>query len=268
MQLQSDFIESACFLGVKNENGEIAPRASAFYAVVPFRHNRTQGRGYLVTARHNVVKAAGRTLYVSINSGAVGGDRVAAWLPIEVDRWFDHPFDGNADVAVADWRPPDSFQVSYRGILTDNFIDGPPEQNGPIFPIVEGMVTATVGLFSYHSGQRRHTPIVRIGNLSAKPSDRVRTGFGDAEAYLIEARSVGGLSGSPVFIREEVFGGAQRHPLLGLIQGHFDWKDEQFAETWQPIHTGIAVVTPSNKIIDVLRQADCAATRASFDCIF
>jgi hypothetical protein len=30
--------------------------------------------------------------------------------------------------------------------------------------------------------------------------EKVATSFGDADAYLVEARSIGGLSGSPVFI--------------------------------------------------------------------
>jgi hypothetical protein len=30
--------------------------------------------------------------------------------------------------------------------------------------------------------------------------EKVAASFGDADAYLVEARSIGGLSGSPVFI--------------------------------------------------------------------
>ncbi len=259
MKVEQDFIEAACFLGVEEE-GKIVPRASGFYAVVPYQHLRTWGRGYLVTARHNIEKAASRQLYASINHGPMGGDRVADWLPINVDRWFGHPTDEAADVAIADWRPPHGTQQSYRGILTDAFVDGPPE-TGPPFDLAEGMETATVGLFAYHAGASRHTPIVRIGNIAARPSDRVRTARGPAEAFLIEARSVGGLSGSPVFVREETYSGLQRHPLLGLVQGHFDWKEEHASDQWQPIHTGIAVVTPSSKVLDVLRQPELADTR-------
>jgi hypothetical protein len=263
VKLQSQIIDSCCFLGLE-ENGIIKPRATAFYAVVPFAHDRRIGRGYLVTAKHNVQKAAGRQLFVSINKQK-GADRTAEWLPLDVTTWFDHPVDQAADIAVADWRPEGVHQGSYFGILTDAFLGG----TGPAdFEVGEGMTTATIGLFHYHPGVERHTPLVRIGSLAARPKDRVKTSLGDAEAYLIEARSVGGLSGSPVFLREETFNGFQRHSLLGLIQGHYDWKDEVAENEWQPIHTGIAVVTPSTKILETLQRPECVATRTEFNCIF
>jgi hypothetical protein len=267
MQIPSHHIETVCFLGVEDSLGSIVARASAFYVVVPFRHDRKMGRGYLVTARHNVEKAAGRNLYVSINTGFFGGQRAAKWQPVSVEKWFTHPSDNSVDIAIADWRPPLENQRSYFGTLTDAFIEGMPE-SGPHFELIVGMGTATIGLFAHHAGQAIHTPIARIGNLAALPADRVKTALGYAEAYLIEARSVGGLSGSPVFVREETYFGSCRFPLIGLIQGHFDWKMEAEENDWQPINTGIAVVTPSIKIIDILIQEDCRKTRDGFNCIF
>ena len=42
-------------------------------------------------------------------------------------------------------------------------------------------------------------PILRMGNLAAYPQERVQVEGVEMDAYLIEARSIGGLSGSPVF---------------------------------------------------------------------
>lgn len=266
MQLQPAFIEAACFLGVEVEGKGIEPRATGFYVVVPFKHDRTLGRGYLVTARHNIELARGKQLYASINKGNIGSDRIAEWLPIFTDRWFVDEND-STDVAIADWRPSDEYSVSYRGILTDNFIDGPPEGGAP-FPIAEGLETATVGLFSYHAGTIRHTPIVRMGNIAAMPVDPIKTQRGPISGYLIEARSVGGLSGSPVFVGENIYLGNKRQPLLGLIHGHYDWKEEISSGTVTTIHTGIAVVTASSAILRVLKIPDCCATRQSYPCIF
>ncbi|MDR7155140.1 hypothetical protein J2W40_001962 [Sphingobium xenophagum] len=266
MQLDPAFIEAACFLGVEEEGKGITPKATAFYVVVPFEHDRAQGRGYLVTARHNIEFAQGRQLYVSINKGVLGGDRIAEWLPILTERWFTDEIE-STDVAIADWRPSDEHALSYRGILTDNFVDGPPDGVVP-FPIAEGLETATVGLFSYHAGAMRHTPIVRIGNVAAKPVDPIFTRRGPISGYLIEARSVGGLSGSPVFVGENIFQGRKRQPLLGLIHGHYDWKEEFSSATPNTIHTGIAVVTASSAILRILKAPDCVATRQSYPCIF
>ena len=56
------------------------------------------------------------------------------------------------------------------------------------------------GLFSHHHGQSKNIPIVRVGNISAMPEEKIQTKEHLMDAYLIEARSIGGLSGSPVFV--------------------------------------------------------------------
>lgn len=259
-------IESVCFLGVEGGGGSIQPRATAFFVVVPFKHDRRQGRGYLVTARHNIEFARGRQLYASINRGVLNGDREADWLPIVTERWFIDPQE-SSDVAIADWRPSDEHALSYYGILTDNFIEGPPESGGA-FAIGPGLETATIGLFSYHSGVARHTPIVRTGNVAATPVDPIKTRRGLTRGYLIESWSVGGLSGSPVFVGENVYAGMKKQPLVGLIHGHYDWKSEISDGEATAIQTGIAVVTASNVILDVLKMPECAETRVGLNCIF
>lgn len=264
MKMRPEFIETVCFLGVEDSNGNIKPRATAFYVVVPFKHNRLQGRGYLVTARHNIEAAGQRRMYASINEGLLGTNRTPQWLPIEAERWYVDD-DPTIDVAIADWRPEHS--RSYLGVLTDNFIEGSPEGGSPFVPAL-GMETATIGLFHHHAGTDQHSPILRSGNVAALPVDKVKTKMGSMKAYLIEARSVGGLSGSPVFIGEDVYHGEKRQPLLGLIHGHFDWKDEISSKQFQPIQTGVAIVTPSSAILSILYQEELKSKRVDLNCIF
>ena len=58
-----------------------------------------------------------------------------------------------------------------------------------------------VGLFHRHTGRDRNEPIIRVGNIASLPSAPVPLDEGEkAEAILIEPRSIGGLSGSPVFV--------------------------------------------------------------------
>jgi hypothetical protein len=122
------------------------------------------------------------------------------------------------------------------------------------------------GLFRHHHGKRRSIPIVRVGNLAALDEEQVQTSIGLREAYLIEARSLGGLSGSPVLLNlgtarriegKQVVaaGGGPIIFLLGLIHGHFDVPasridaDEGDSElTPERINTGIAIVVPASKI--------------------
>ncbi len=126
------------------------------------------------------------------------------------------------------------------------------------------------GLFSNHYGRDRNIPIVRVGSIAAMPGEKVEVDFfGTAvliDAYLLEARSIGGLSGSPVFVVTSGFrGGGVIHAgpqfyLLGLMRGHWDVRlsaadavitDEQRREA---VNMGIAVVVPASKILDLTNQ--------------
>jgi hypothetical protein len=56
------------------------------------------------------------------------------------------------------------------------------------------------GLFQHHFGIKKNIPIVGVGNLAAFDDEKIVTRpFGEIDAYLVEARSIGGLSGSRHF---------------------------------------------------------------------
>jgi hypothetical protein len=60
---------------------------------------------------------------------------------------------------------------------------------------------ATVGLYSTHYGELKNIPVARIGHIAMLPDEPVLTQRGEyLRAYLVEVRSIIGLSGSPVFI--------------------------------------------------------------------
>jgi hypothetical protein len=82
-----------------------------------------------------------------------------------------------------------------------------------------------VGLFTRFTGTTHLIPIVRTGNVAMMPRDRLPiAGFGEMEAYLAEGRSIGGLSGSPVFVRNTTKMPIQNAKgtshLYGLGEGH------------------------------------------------
>ena len=95
--------------------------------------------------------------------------------------------------------------------------------------------------------------------------------FGLIDAYLVEARSIGGLSGSPVFLNlgivryiDKQVKHAQVGPifyLLGLVHGHYDVptanidnNEEDAVESLsvERVNTGIAIVVPMHKIQEVI----------------
>ena len=132
------------------------------------------------------------------------------------------------------------------------------------------------GLFRHHFGKHRNIPIVPTGNLAALGEERVETKtFGEIDALLVEARSIGGLSGSPVFLNLGItrqIGGQIKHAtgnrpifyLLGLLHGHFDSPGgqvdvaEEDAFTNEKTNAGIAVVVPIEKVHEVIRAYEAA----------
>jgi hypothetical protein len=104
---------------------------------------------------------------------------------------------------------------------------------------------------------------------------------GFAEVYLVEARSMGGISGSPVFVRKTVNLAAEdkngiptymialsdESYLLGLMHGHWDIKESEINQyhfvhdRQKGVNFGIAVVVPAHKILDVLNHPDLVRLR-------
>lgn len=239
---------------------------------------------YLATARHVAEHLIGHHGLMRLNR-LDGTSQVVHMAPDT--RWYFHD-DETVDVAVLPLDPvpdPAIFELIYfehKSFVTDAFIKS--RGIGP------GDEVHIVGLFAYVQGRRKNVPIVRMGNIAMIADEPIPTERGDAEAYLIESRSIGGLSGSPVFVNESVwipqdpqrpFVAGNRDPrpdtpwagargkgwLFGLIQGH--WDVELLADVIEPkderirdrINVGIAVVTPAKKIVDVLGHAELAAMR-------
>jgi hypothetical protein len=109
-------------------------------------------------------------------------------------------------------------------------------------------------------------------------------GNGSIEAYLIEARSIAGVSGSPVFVNvpetlpigfipDPRFKGDPedinwlRYDFLGLVHGHFDLatlnEDSVIDDSSEAkgINSGIGVVVPALKVMETLYQPELKAFR-------
>ena len=131
------------------------------------------------------------------------------------------------------------------------------------------------GLFSNHYGTKKNLPIIRTGHIALMPEEKVHTdSMGDIDAYLIEARSIGGLSGSPVFVyispmRASDGGvalGSQRFYWLGVMHGHWDIDesriDGQSMDTvGRSINMGIGIVVPATKVLEIINGEDFAKQR-------
>lgn len=230
---------------------------------------------FLVAAKHAAEKTDHIRFYIRFNTKDGKSDK--AIIEAAKDRWLYHPTDKGVDVAIMPWVPPR--EADYVAIPVEMFLDRAKlERKG----IGVGDEVYLTGLFSHHKGNDKNYPIVRTGNVAMLPAERVATKGGwhtpEIEAYLIEARSLGGLSGSPVFaqrsIRVLAIEETGRIPLaagaiffLGLVHGHWEWTDPTNKDPWASrehgkINVGIAMVVPAHHILEALYQPVLKELRA------
>ncbi len=242
---------------------------------------------YIVTADHVV-----RDLdcfpeqFGRLNDSAGNGHTL--WVPIRGDRekhdpWQRHP-DPSVDLAVREFVMP----------YVDSILDGQPIRvSGPRLP--NGITTVpdhmiikdeqfsedgigigdeifVAGLFRFMAGQHANEPILRVGNLAMIPRERIAVvaPYNYMEGYLIESRSIAGLSGSPVFVRETVRTTPKKSKvhryvsgrffLLGIVHGLWHVRPEDLYSTEPEVaenpdkglNVGVSAVVPAKKLRDIL----------------
>lgn len=226
---------------------------------------------HAVTAKHVAEALEGRPFHLGLNFK----DGKAGWFASDM-RWWHHPTEPDTvDLAVTPFTGTKRMDVEYvpEGIFATG-------ERIRRYNIGVGDEVNVVGLFTKFFGSTRHIPIVRTGNVAMVPTDKMPVNGGETDVYLIEGRSIGGLSGSPVFVRHtisidgadsktgevhRVSGVSQLH-LLGLVHGHWDLHhgngDIQAAEA---VNMGIALVIPAQKIIEALYHPELVAIREQQD---
>ena len=143
------------------------------------------------------------------------------------------------------------------------------------FRIGPGDDVFVVGRFINSQGKVRNIPSVRFGNIAQMPfepieQDRVFGKF-QQESFLVEARSISGFSGSPVFLILHASASRQElgfrlstdvFRLLGIQWGYVqDWEPVRDSAE-KPVNTGLQVrlntgmmaVVPAWKLGDLLRS--------------
>lgn len=225
---------------------------------------------YFVTARHVIEGARALGVeQISVRVDVPGSE--PRFLPCRIADFTFHS-DPTVDFAVVH---TEGNLLDGIGILPWIYSDGRLGDSFTLDPVVGvGSPVSIIGLFRHHHGTQRNLPIVRTGNLAAMAEEPVNTRMGLMEAFLIEARSIGGLSGSPVFVHTrptyiqtnpEAVTGVQ---LLGLMHGHFDEVFDAGGETSERVNVGIGIVAPASKLRELMslpeilqREAETATRR-------
>lgn len=275
VRLSRDARKGVVFLGYpEREKGPTAIRCEGTGFLLLYK-----GGFHLVTARH-VAKTLGDIGWATRVNRL---DGTCELIDAEDIPWAFHP-DDTVDIAVC------GFSLSRSAGYDFLYYDGEilllnAEQESSADWVEVGDMCYTVGLWRLLEGKERNLPVVHTGSIARLPGEEkipVRApnkpgGRELVDGYLVEAQTLRGLSGSPVFIRPSLnlamdatradpFGGSPERielvayhehvKLLGLWQAAWDapagevLTAEHGRQNTVPV--GMGIVVPASKIIEVL----------------
>lgn len=250
----SEAILSCCFFLYKSkEDAETESRAggTGFAVCVQIEDDptRTWMRQYAVTAKHLIDKGC---TFARINNKSGGFDvyELGPWRSAEADA------DGLlADVSVAHLTTPlhaDSQPLPVGiGLWRTRFEEEDYGVGDNVFMI---------GRLMGQEGRVVNQVAVRFGNIAMIPTDPIwNYDLGsNSETILVEMRSEGGFSGSPVFVYKDghPFGPTTR--ILGVDWGHLRATSHNHRSVE---HAGIVCVTPFWRVLDLLLSAEMVKER-------
>lgn len=265
MRVPNEFLHSVVFVGVERR-GAFTPLGTGFlcgYTVEEFQFP------FLVTAEHVVSRIAGDTVYFRANRRN-GGAEV---LSYPKKRLITHT-DKKNDLAVL---PISNIFESFEVMAWRLDREREERVRAGTWTPAPGDEVTTVGLYTSHYGLARNIPVIRVGHIAMMPGEPVATESGYVAAYLVETKSIAGLSGSPVVLQvprvrfgehgmqalnEEismligvmlgyhVVESAEDQITVQQFQGAENFK--QTAGTTAENNTGLAVVVPIERVFEIM----------------
>jgi hypothetical protein len=262
-RINDDLLDCVIYLYPSVEHAKKGERVggTGFLLAVPTKLNPDKAFIYAITNSHVIREAKSPVIRLNTADGMT-----EVW-PLAADHWLHHP-DGD-DLAITllagldkskhKWKSVDVGMLVTKGDLTK-------------YDIGPGDDVVMVGRFMNHEGRQRNTPSARFGNISMMPWEPVLHGRGIyQESFLVETRSLGGYSGSPVFTFQPgpprgtmVLKNAEKEAmpdfLLGVDWGHLpitervlDKDGEPVAQEWfVKSNSGQMAVVPAWRLRDLL----------------
>jgi hypothetical protein len=269
-RIQQEWLDSIVYLYETKEQANAGLRAGATGFIVSVGREDPDlpevfGHHYIVTNRHCVEPR--RDLVARINLHGSGFDVLE--LPFEA--WKPHPDNDDVTVATLDFKTKYYQYASVnRGMMLSRELLA-------AWDFGPGDEAFFIGRYVDLDGKTYNVPTVRSGIVSAFPMEPIiQPERGHAqESILVEARSLTGYSGSPVFVIQSATieksddGGIESYPrvksrdgspvfLLGIDWGHHQWlenlRDEHGNRLPQkiPTNSGMMKVVPAWKLLDIL----------------
>jgi hypothetical protein len=273
MRVSDDILKSIVFIGTKATD-EPPYRGTAFLVSFDGAYG-SPSYFFLVTARHIATKLEGSTFVARMNR------KDEEPLAMEIMcRWWYHPQDPEGvDIAVTHFTPPAETMAAldFAGLPVAMFATETVLENKNIGI---GDQVFIAGLFTNVQRTSRNIPIIRSGNIAMIPDEPIPFADKLINSYLIETRSIGGLSGSPVFVRSTLslqgFRDQTQTPvsafalsgtfyLLGSMIGHWDLASQESLVQREKVNMGISAIVPAQQILEVLNHPELIELRKKWD---
>jgi hypothetical protein len=281
-RIPDQFLECVVYLYASEQDAMEGRKTggSGFIVAVPLPRLPDFCVAYAVTNMH-VIENGASTLRVNTKDGKLDV------FDLDPRQWIYHPAGDDLAICKLPFEErADDYDHSF--ISEDNFLTTFDMQD---LNIGLGDETFEVGRFFNQEGRQKNLPSLRFGNIAQMPWEPIRQARGNKyfnqESFLVEARSQGGFSGSPVFVHTNP--GWRRPPakmteydyekwtkldepqtfLLGVCWGHInDWQPVRDA-TGEPISSGLKVrdnagmmaVVPAWKITEMLHMPELVKAR-------
>ena len=260
MRVNKNVKKCIAFLGIETENGGFSVEGTAFLASYFEEECAFMN---LVTAAH-ILKDFPDVVSVRLNRK----DGTPGIIRTKKTDWFPHP-DSTVDIAV--FPVADLFAMGYDVLTVD--LKGYPVTDEIIKErgFSEGDEVFIAGAYVSRIGTLKNLPIIRVGTIASMAIEPIWPASKKLPAYLVEVRSIGGLSGSPVFVQQPIvehkvgkayFNEVEQHEfILGVVLGyHIDSRlidrikddDEEPDIDFPEFNTGITVVQPIQQVLETL----------------
>jgi hypothetical protein len=260
MRVPKSVRDCVVYIGLpdKDNPDNVTYGGTAFIVTVPGEYSGSFA--YLVTAKHTLDAIGNRPYVVRANTK----DGRSVIISGEGTEWTFHP-DPTVDAAITRFGVPEEANLDWRSIPVADFLT---DQHISDYRIGAGDEVVMTGLFTEVEGRHKNLPIVRMGNVALIPSEPIPFNNELIDAYLIEARSIGGLSGSPAFVSSTVLiPWPNKDPndktphycwvpgkafFLGIVKGHWQVPAMRSLNEVEKVNMGISVVVPAKKIREIL----------------
>jgi hypothetical protein len=224
---------------------------------------------YAVTNAH-VIEKGNTTIRLNMQDGTFDVRE------LDDRHWLLHP--SRDDLAIYQLSNLDQAVYKYKCVADHDLISKAMVDE---FNVGPGDDVFVAGRFINVEGKQRNTPSMRFGNIAQMPWEPIKQqrAFGEhyQESFLVEARTISGYSGSPVFLfmlrtiirpgRPELI--KDQICLLGITWGYIkNW--ERVCNEFDipldlkykvPINTGMMGVVPAWKLAELLHSPELRQKR-------